>query len=124
MRGKWIRFSVFLFLALLILAAAFWGPVLAPYDPLETDFAAKLLPPGRAHWMGTDNVGRDVFSRILCGAGNSFALTFFMIALVSVFGTGIGMVSGYFGGSLDTVLMRITDILLAFPDTVFAIPCW
>lgn len=121
MRGKWIRFSVFLFLALLILAAAFWGPVLAPYDPLETDFAAKLLPPGRAHWMGTDNVGRDVFSRILCGAGNSFALTFFMIALVSVFGTGIGMVSGYFGGSLDTVLMRITDILLAFPDTVFAI---
>ena len=121
MRGKWIRFSVFLFLALLILAAAFWGPVLAPYDPLETDFAAKLLPPGRAHWMGTDNVGRDVFSRVLWGARNSFSLTFLMIILVSFMGTWIGMASGYFGGMVDAVLMRLTDILLAFPDTVFAI---
>lgn len=121
MKRKWIRLLVFLSLALLVLAAAFWGSRLAPYDPLETDFEAKLMPPGREHLMGTDNVGRDVLSRILCGARNSFALTFLMIALVSVLGTWTGMVSGYFGGPLDTVLMRLTDVLLAFPDTVFAI---
>lgn len=119
--GKWIRFFFFLALAILVVGAAFFGYFFAPYDPLETDFAAKLSPPGAEHFFGTDNVGRDVLSRILYGASNSFALTFLMIAIVSVIGTLIGLVSGFFGGALDTVIMRFTDILLAFPDTVFAI---
>lgn len=121
MRGKWIRFTFFAALALFLVSAALWGPHLAPYDPLETDFGAKLLPPDSFHLFGTDNVGRDVLSRVLCGAGNSFALVFLMLAVVSTLGTAIGMISGYFGGRLDTVLMRFTDILLAFPDTIFAI---
>lgn len=100
---------------------AFFGKYFAPYDPLATDYAAKLSAPGGSHLFGTDNVGRDVLSRILYGAGNSFILTFIMIAIVSVLGTVVGIVSGFFGGLLDTVIMRLTDILLAFPDTVFAI---
>lgn len=121
MRKKWVRFFFFLALALLVTGVAFLGYRFAPQDPLETDFGAKLIPPGREHLMGTDNVGRDMFSRILWGARNSFSLTFLMIILVSFMGTWIGMVSGYFGGGADVVLMRFTDILLAFPDTVFAI---
>lgn len=120
-RGKWTRFLVFLGMAVLVLGIAFFGYRFAPYDPLETDFAAKLSPPSAEHLFGTDNVGRDVLSRILYGANKSFALTFLMIAIVSVIGTLIGIVSGFFGGILDTVIMRFTDILLAFPDTVFAI---
>lgn len=120
-RGKWIRFYIFLVLALVVIAVAFFGKNFAPYDPLESDFLAALQPPSKEHLFGTDNLGRDVLSRILYGAGNSFALTFLMIAIVAVIGTTIGIISGYFGGWLDTVMMRFTDILLAFPDTVFAI---
>ena len=71
--------------------------------------------------MGTDQLGRDVFSRVLYGARSSFALTFLMTGLISVIGTWIGMISGYYGGKLDTLLMRLTDVLLAFPDMIFAI---
>ena len=120
-KGKWLRFYCCLAAVALVLFIAFFGKYFAPYDPLATDYAAKLSAPGGSHLFGTDNVGRDVLSRILYGAGNSFILTFIMIAIVSVLGTVIGIVSGFFGGLLDTVIMRLTDILLAFPDTVFAI---
>ncbi len=120
-RRKWIRFWIFLILAALIVFFAVCGPYFAPCDPLETDYSAALQAPSREHLFGTDNLGRDVLSRILYGAGNSFALTFLMIALVAAIGTILGGISGYFGGLLDTVLMRITDVLLAFPDSVFAI---
>lgn len=120
-KGKWLRFYCCLAAVALVLFIAFFGRYFAPYDPLATDYAAKLSAPGGSHLFGTDNVGRDVLSRILYGAGNSFILTFIMIAIVSVLGTVVGIVSGFFGGLLDTVIMRLTDILLAFPDTVFAI---
>ena len=120
-KGKWLRFYCCLAAVAVVLFIAFFGKYFAPYDPLATDYAAKLSAPGGSHLFGTDNVGRDVLSRILYGAGNSFILTFIMIAIVSVLGTVIGIVSGFFGGLLDTVIMRLTDILLAFPDTVFAI---
>lgn len=120
-KGKWLRFYLCLLAVGIVLFTAFFGRYFAPYDPLATDYAAKLSPPSIAHPFGTDNVGRDILSRILYGASNSFALTFLMIAIVSVLGTVIGMISGFFGGLLDTVIMRLTDILLAFPDTVFAI---
>ncbi len=121
MKGKQLRFGVCLALALLLLLAALLGRYAAPYDPLATDFAGKLLAPGPEHPFGTDQLGRDMLSRILWGAGSSLALVFLMLAVVSVLGTLIGMVSGYAGGIVDTVLMRLTDILLAFPDTIFAI---
>lgn len=120
-KRKNIRCACFALLALGIVSVAFWGYRFAPYDPLETNFTQKLMPPSMAHPFGTDNVGRDVLSRVLCGAGNSFKLVFLMLAIVVVIGTAVGIISGYFGGVLDTVLMRMTDILLAFPDTIFAI---
>lgn len=120
-KRKNFRCACFALLALGIVSVAFWGYHFAPYDPLETNFTQKLMPPCTAHPFGTDNVGRDVLSRVLCGAGNSFKLVFLMLAIVVVIGTAVGIISGYFGGILDTVLMRITDVLLAFPDTIFAI---
>lgn len=120
-KKKWIRFYLFLVFAILVLSVAFFGKYLAPYDPLETDYSSILSAPSKEHWCGTDNVGRDVLSRILCGASTSFSLTFLMIGIVAVIGTCIGVISGYFGGFLDTCIMRCTDVLLAFPSTVFAI---
>ena len=118
---KRTRFMICLIPAVILVAAAFAGRYFLPYGPFDTDFAAALQAPSRAHLFGTDNVGRDVLSRVIYGARNSFALTFLMIAIVSVLGTLIGIVACYFGGILDTVLMRWIDILLAFPDSVFAI---
>lgn len=120
-KGKWIRFYIILGSAIIILIFAIIGPHFTPYDPIETNFAAKLQPPSSDHLFGTDNVGRDVLSRIVHGAGNSFSLAFFMVAVIATIGTTVGIISGYFGGVVDTVIMRIADVLLAFPDTVFAI---
>ena len=120
-KGKWIRFYIFLAIAAALVIGAFFGFAIAPYDPLATDFKSILQPPSSAHMLGTDNTGRDVLSRILCGAINSFSLSFVMIAIIATVGTIIGLISGFFGGVLDTILMRFTDILLAFPNTVFAI---
>lgn len=120
-KGKWLRFYIFLAIAVALVIGAFLGFAIAPYDPLETDFKSILQAPSGAHIFGTDNTGRDIFSRILCGAGNSFSLSFVMIAIITAVGTTIGLISGFFGGVLDTILMRFTDILLAFPNTVFAI---
>jgi peptide/nickel transport system permease protein len=88
-KGKWLRFYCCLAAVALVLFIAFFGKYFAPYDPLATDYAAKLSAPGGSHLFGTDNVGRDVLSRILYGAGNSFILTFIMIAIVSVLGTAL-----------------------------------
>ncbi len=120
-KGKWTRFLVLCGIAAFLLLVAFFGFIIAPYDPLEADYTQQLIGPSAAHWFGTDNLGRDVLSRILYGASTSFSLTFLMIAITAVIGTTIGIVSGFFGGILDTFIMRFTDILLAFPDTVFAI---
>ncbi|MDP3960473.1 MAG: ABC transporter permease, partial [Pseudorhodobacter sp.] len=106
----------------LILIAAFAG-VLAPYDPiLGGDLRLeRLLPPSAAHLMGTDDQARDIFSRILFGA----RLTLMVVALVAVIATPVGLLvgttAGYFGGWVDTVLMRVTDIFLAFPRLILAL---
>ena len=106
----------------LILVAAF-ANVIAPYDPLlggdlRTE---RLLPPSAAHLMGTDELARDIFSRVVHGA----RLTLMVVALVAIIATPIGLlvgtVAGYFGGLADTVLMRITDIFLAFPRLILAL---
>ena len=85
--NKWIRFYVFLALAIILLIVVFFGYKFAPYDPLETDFANILSAPDKEHLFGTDNLGRDVLSRILYGASSSFSLTFLMIAIVATIGT-------------------------------------
>lgn len=104
----------------LILVAVF-APRIAPFDPVATDLVNRLKPLSSKHFFGTDEVGRDIFSRIVWGS----RLTLYVIGLVAVIaapvGIFIGTVSGYFGGFIDTVLMRITDIFLAFPKLILAL---
>lgn len=116
-----IRLGIFSVLALLLIGIAVCGSLLAPYDPLASDYTASLSPPDDLHLFGTDKLGRDILSRILCGAGSSFFLTFVMVVLVTVIGTLVGLAAGYKGGMTDGLLMRLMDILLAFPGSVFAI---
>lgn len=123
MKKKWLNIKLFillLFTALLLFMAVF-GKWLAPYDPLEVNYELSLQPPSYQHWFGTDKLGRDVLSRILCGASSSFALTFLMLMIIVWIGVSLGLLAGYFGGKTDHLIMRLADILLAFPDTVFAI---
>ena len=78
-------------------------------------------PPSAAHWMGTDQYGRDVFSRVLVGAKTSIFSTLTLVAAISLFGTIVGTLCGYYGGAVDSVMMRISDVCLAFPGLVFAL---
>jgi peptide/nickel transport system permease protein len=93
---------------------------IAPFDPEEIDFAAQLAKPGREHWFGTDQFGRDVFSRLVYGSRTALAVGILASAFGCVVGAVIGASSGYFGGKIDIVIQRIVDILLAFPIIVLA----
>jgi peptide/nickel transport system permease protein len=105
---------------LLILTAAF-APLIAPESPLGQNLSNRLLPPSAEHWMGTDELGRDIFSRVVFGA----RVTLLIVVLVAVISAPLGMilgaVSGYFGGWTDRVLMGITDIFLSMPKLVLAL---
>lgn len=107
-------------IALLVLVALL-APWLAPFDPLKQDLSNALQPPSRTHWFGTDEFGRDVFSRLVHGT----RITLFIVSLVTVvvgpLGMAIGVVSGYFGGKVDAVLMRVADVFLSFPSLVLAL---
>jgi len=107
-------------IVLLVVLAAL-APWLAPHDPLAQDLGRALQPPGAAHWFGTDEFGRDVFSRLLHGT----RITLFIVVLVTVvvgpLGMAVGVVAGWFGGAVDAVLMRLTDIVLSFPGLVLAL---
>ena len=105
---------------LLILAA--FAPLIAPHDPIFQDLGQRLLPPGTSgHWLGTDDFGRDIWSRIVYGS----RITLFIVTMVAVSapvaGLAIGTVAGYFGGWTDEILMRLTDIFLAFPKLILAL---
>jgi peptide/nickel transport system permease protein len=107
--------------ALLLLVAAF-APLLAPHDPIAQDLSRRLLPPGTpGNWLGTDDFGRDILSRIIYGS----RITLYIVAMVALtaplFGLLVGTVAGYFGGWTDEILMRITDIFLAFPKLILAL---
>ncbi|MBM1002048.1 MAG: ABC transporter permease [Desulfofustis sp. PB-SRB1] len=97
------------------------APLIAPYDPVAANLKERLQPISAAHWFGTDELGRDIFSRIVWGS----RLTLYVILLVAVIAAPVGIVvgtaAGYFGGIIDTVLMRITDIFLAFPKLILAL---
>lgn len=108
-----------LLLLLMVLAAAF-AETLATYDPIRTDAEHTLAPPDRAHWFGTDNLGRDIYSRIIYGARVSLAVGIASSFLGAVFGGIIGVISGYFGGWLDLTTQRIMDILQGLPLLVLA----
>jgi peptide/nickel transport system permease protein len=104
-----------------LVAVALFAPWIATHDPLRQDLSAALRPPGAAHWFGTDEFGRDVFSRLVHGT----RITLFIVTLVTVvvgpLGMAIGVVSGYFGGKVDTLCMRLADVFLSFPSLVLAL---
>lgn len=107
-------------LVLGLVLVALVAPLLAPYDPLEQDLGRRLQPPTSRHWFGTDQFGRDIFSRVIYGTRIELQVILIVSVLSSTVGTGIGLLSGYFGRWVDEVLMRITDMFLAFPSLVLA----
>lgn len=115
------QFFLAILLATAMVAIALLGPVLAPHDPLETDFLHILEPPSALYPLGTDQVGRCILSRLLYGARISLGMTFGMLSMIFVFGILIGIAAGMRGGFVDTFIMRVADTILAFPDLVFAI---
>lgn len=107
-------------LLVILLAFALAGPTLAPYDPLKTSILDSLQPPSAAHWMGTDKVGRDVFSRVIVATRLDLAIAVGAVALSFVFGTLIGAIAGYVGGWTDRIVGRGVDTIMAFPLFVLA----
>ncbi len=100
------------------LLVAIFAPLLAPYDPTFQDAAVRLKPPSMAHPFGTDNFGRDILSRVIWGARIDLQIATFGVVFAFVIGTTVGCVAGYFGGWVDNLLMRLIDIVLAFPFLV------
>lgn len=103
-----------------LLAAAVFGPLLAPYDPLATDAAVALQGPSSAHWFGTDALGRDVFSRTLVATRLDLLISVAAVAISFAIGSVLGAVAGYWGGWLDIGLSRVLDTIMAFPLFVLA----
>ena len=110
----------------LILVAGLWfvacfGQYIVPYDPYAQDLSNALQPPSGSHLLGTDRYGRDLFSRIIIGAQTTIFSALALVAGITIVGTVIGVICGYVGGWIDSLIMRISDIFLAFPEMVFAI---
>jgi peptide/nickel transport system permease protein len=108
-------------LALLIVLIAIFAPWISPFDPLEQDPYYRLMASSSKHWLGTDDFGRDVFSRIIWGSRVSLLIGISSVLLGMLVGITMGMVAGYFRGKVESVLMRIVDILMCFPDLILAI---
>jgi len=111
--------------AALVLIGAFaicavLAPIVAPYDPLAQALGSRLEPPSPQHWLGTDQLGRDIASRLLYGARISLVIGIVVVALAGIFGTLVGLVAGYAGGLVDETLMRVTEVFLAFPPLILA----
>ncbi|WP_371206897.1 ABC transporter permease [Dickeya sp. NCPPB 3274] len=108
-------------IVLVLMLTAIFSPWIATHDPLAQDLANTLQAPSASHWFGTDEFGRDVFSRLVYGS----RITLYIVALVSItvgpIGLLLGVVAGYYGGVVDTILMRITDIFISFPSLVLAL---
>jgi peptide/nickel transport system permease protein len=110
-----------------VVLAALLAPVLTPFDPLVQDISQRLKPPGwvspegRAHWLGTDHLGRDILGRILYGSRIALVVGLSAVAIAGTLGLVVGVVSGYFGGRVDDLFMRLADIQLAFPFILLAL---
>ena len=115
------RLVVFLILAAGLLLTAVFAQQICPYDPNAQDTSISLQPPSAAHPAGTDRFGRDMFSRILVGLQTSVLATLSLVVIITLVGTVLGVLCGYYEGVLDSVVMRISDVCLAFPGLVFAL---
>lgn len=114
-------FAFYTALVLLIVLLAIFAPYLAPQDPMASNMKEVLQMPSAQHVLGTDKLGRDILSRILCGTQISLFMALCLVALIAAVGTLVGVLAGYFGGWLETLLMRFADMMLAFPGIVLAI---
>jgi len=104
-----------------VVFAASFAPLLTPYNPIKTDLTNSLQPPSAAHWLGTDNFGRDIFTRLLYGARVDLQIGTVPTAATFLLGLIIGSAAGYYGGAVDGILMRIVDVSMAFPFYVLVI---
>ncbi|SDI51388.1 ABC transporter permease [Alteribacillus bidgolensis] len=109
------------FLILFFVVVSIIGPFFTPFDPSEQNHVNKLAGPSAEHWFGTDHHGRDIFSRIIHGMSITLYIGFFSVLIGAVIGVLFGIVSGYFGGKMDAIIMRIMDVLLAFPGILLAL---
>ena len=127
LKEVWRRFCrnkqamIGLAMLLLLIFAAVFANVIAPYDPVEQNLLIRLQGPSAAHWFGTDELGRDIFSRILYGARISLTVGLIAVSISCVAGCALGAIAGYYGGILDTVIMRISDIMMAIPSILLNI---
>jgi len=110
-----------LLIVILMILVSIFANYLSSYDPTKRDVKVRLSPPSAEHWMGTDALGRDIYTRILYGGRVSLWIGIASVLLSLVLGVPLGLISGYSGGVLDTVIMRIMDLILAFPGIIFAI---
>ncbi|MBN8898363.1 MAG: ABC transporter permease, partial [Rhodospirillales bacterium] len=123
----WLQFRgnglamVGLITVIVMIVASLAAPLLAFQDPSTQDLAGRLAPPSAAHWFGTDELGRDIYARILYGGRVTLGMVVAVVLLVAPIGLAIGCVAGYFGGIVDRALMRLTDVFLAFPHLVLAL---
>lgn len=115
------KLLIFCVLAAALLLMAVFAEYLCPYDPYAQDLSIAQMPPDLQHLLGTDRYGRDMLSRIIIGSTTSIFATLLLVTVITVLGTAVGIVCGWNGGIVDTVLMRISDLFLAFPGLVFAL---
>ena len=115
------QFTVFSFLAVLIVLTAVFAPVIAPRDPLYAVMNDSLKAPCAEYICGADKLGRDVLARVIFGTRSSLTMTLSLVAVVFVVGTSLGVISGFFGGAVDEIIMRISDMMISFPGLVLAI---
>ena len=115
------QFSFFFLLVILLIFVAVFAPVIAPQDPYVSDLKNALQAPNSEHWFGTDKLGRDIFSRVIYASRISLPATLTLVAIIFVAGTILGTLAGYFGGWVDAVIMRLSDMMISFPGMVLAI---
>ena len=121
LRKHQIRLTFYFVCTMFLVFIMLFGEKIAPYDPYKNDLYAIDMAPCKEHLMGTDALGRDLFSRILTGARTSLAATFMVVAITGIIGTTVGVVAGYFGGLLDSIIQKILLIFQSFPGQVMAI---
>ncbi len=118
---KYKQFTAFFILSLLVIAVAVFAPFIATHDPYEAVLSNVEQPPDANHWFGTDKLGRDLFSRVIYGTRTSLVSSMFLVFATLAVGSSLGILAGYFGGVTDSVIMRISDMMISFPGLVLAI---